>query len=62
MTFWQKILSGAAVGAVGALKADHDASTKSPDAWDWKIAANRAGQGAVVGAGAALLAELGLGS
>lgn len=47
---WKQILAGAVVGALGALKADHSSSQQSPDAWDWKIAGNRAAQGAIVGA------------
>jgi hypothetical protein len=61
MNFWKTILAGAIVGAIGALKADQSAASQSPDPWNWKIAANRAGQGAVVGAATGALAALGTG-
>jgi len=50
MNFWQKILIGALTGAIGALTADTHSASKSDQPWDWKIALQRAGAGAVTGA------------
>lgn len=58
MNFWQKLLAGALVGAVGSLTSDAHSASKSPEPWNWKIALTRAGAGAATGAATAV----GLGS